>query len=134
MLVATRRPSGNFALARIISILTLCQPIQTVAEITVCATAVELRLNNPDRLFLAYHQLKHHQFVSETNYKKLAYTVEEAAELLSLSRAHVYRLLDLGQLGSISIGRSRRITSAQLSDFLKGLEQRSGLPRSATRF
>jgi excisionase family DNA binding protein len=101
---------------------------------TVCATAVEPRLNNPDCSSHPKNQLKHHQSVSETNYKKLAYTVEEAAELLSLSRAHVYRLLDLGQLGSISIGRSRRITSAQLSDFLKGLEQRSGLPRSATRF
>jgi len=72
--------------------------------------------------------------VSETNYKKLAYTVEEAAELLSLSRAHVYRLLDLGQLGSVSIGRSRRITSTQLSEFLRSLEQRSGLPRASARF
>lgn len=72
--------------------------------------------------------------MSETTYKKLAYTVEEAAELLSLSRAHVYRLLDLGQLSSVSIGRSRRITSSQLSEFLKSLEQRSGLPRANARF
>lgn len=79
-------------------------------------------------------RLSHHQPVSEANYKKLAYTVEEAAELLSLSRAHVYRLLDLGQLGSVSIGRSRRITATQLTEFLKALEQRSGLPRSGIRF
>jgi len=56
---------------------------------------------------------------------KFAYTVEEAAEKLSLSRAHVYRLLDLGELGSISIGRSRRITANQLQAFLTALEQRS---------
>lgn len=56
---------------------------------------------------------------------KLAYTVEEAAELLSLSRAHVYRLLDVGELRSISIGRSRRVTAGQLHAFIEGLERSS---------
>lgn len=63
--------------------------------------------------------------VNEIRGQKMAYTVEEAAEKLSLSRAHVYRLLDLGELGSISIGRSRRITANQLQEFLTALEQRS---------
>lgn len=67
----------------------------------------------------------HDQFVSAQGYKKLAYTVEEAAELLSLSRAHLYRLLELGEIGSVNIGRSRRITTGQLTDFIKRLEQRS---------
>jgi excisionase family DNA binding protein len=53
---------------------------------------------------------------------KLAYTVEEAAELLSLSRAHVYRLLDVRELGSVTIGRSRRITHSQLLAFVRALE------------
>lgn len=53
---------------------------------------------------------------------KLAYSVEEAAELLSLSRAHVYRLLDVQELGSITIGRSRRITASQLEEFIRRLE------------
>ena len=42
---------------------------------------------------------------------KLAYTVEEAAELLSLSRVHLYRRIELGELETIAIGRSRRITA-----------------------
>ena len=66
--------------------------------------------------------------MSDSIRSKLAYTVEETAELLSLSRAHVYRLLDLGELGSINIGRSRRITSGQLSQFILGLEMRSVKP------
>lgn len=56
---------------------------------------------------------------------KLAYTVEEAAELLSLSRAHLYRLIDVGELGSVTIGRSRRITHAQLEEFIGKLEARA---------
>lgn len=53
---------------------------------------------------------------------KLAYKVEEAAGLLSLSRAHVYRLMDLAEIGSVTIGRSRRITARQLEEFLRRLE------------
>lgn len=59
---------------------------------------------------------------------KLAYTVEEAAGLLSLSRAHLYRLMDIGEIGSISIGRSRRITHGQLEEFIANQEARSVLP------
>jgi len=58
------------------------------------------------------------------NRGKLAYRVEEAAERLSLSRAQVYRLLDRGELGSITIGRCRRITIHQLEDFVRRLEAR----------
>lgn len=56
--------------------------------------------------------------------RKLAYTVQEAAELLSISRAQLYRLLDLCELGSITIGRSRRITASQLEEFVRRLEAR----------
>ncbi|MCC7434211.1 MAG: helix-turn-helix domain-containing protein [Methanoregulaceae archaeon] len=60
---------------------------------------------------------------------KLAYSVEEAAELLSLSRAHVYRLLDLQELGSVTVGRSRRITASQLEDFIRRLEASQNQPQ-----
>lgn len=56
--------------------------------------------------------------------QKLAYTVEEAAELLSLSRAKLYRLIDTCEIGSVAIGRSRRITRSQLLEFLSRLEAR----------
>lgn len=53
---------------------------------------------------------------------KLAYTVVEAAELLSLSRASLYRLMDWGAIGSVTIGRSRRITAHQLEQYVERLE------------
>ena len=61
---------------------------------------------------------------------KLAYTVQEAAEMLSLSRAHVYRLMEVQELGSVTIGRSRRITANQLVSFITTLEGRQSKPDS----
>ncbi len=72
--------------------------------------------------------------MSGSGREKLAYTVEEAAALLSLSRAHVYRLLDLQELSSISIGRSRRITAGQLQDFITRLEARARQTDHSTFF
>lgn len=61
--------------------------------------------------------------------RKLAYTVEEAAELLSLSRAQVYRLIETETLPTVTVGRARRITYAQLDAFVLRLEQASGFVR-----
>ena len=61
---------------------------------------------------------------------KLAFTIEEAAELLSLSRAQLYRLIDIGDLCSIKIGKCRRITWAQLESFVSKIEQNHGFVRS----
>jgi len=64
-----------------------------------------------------------HQHLSQhMNHSKLAYTVLEACRLLSLSRAFVYRLIESGELESITIGRARRITSAQLDAFVQARE------------
>ena len=60
-------------------------------------------------------------------HQRLAYTVKEASELLSLSRAHLYRLLDLGLIASIHIGRARRITATQIDSFLGEQERTGGL-------
>jgi excisionase family DNA binding protein len=60
---------------------------------------------------------------------KLLYTVEEAGELLSLSRAQIFRLIDLEELGSVKIGKARRISAAQLDAFVRMLEQTSGFVR-----
>lgn len=59
-------------------------------------------------------------------FEKLLYRVEEVADLLSLSRATVWRLVEQGDLPTVQVGRSRRITSAQLTDFVRRLEQGSG--------
>jgi excisionase family DNA binding protein len=51
-----------------------------------------------------------------------AYTVEEVAEMLHIGRDKVYYLLRTGQLRSIKIGKSRRITNKHLIDFITSLE------------
>lgn len=60
------------------------------------------------------------------NHSKMAYTVSEASRLLSLSRSLVYRLIDLGEIDTIKIGRARRITSQQLEAFLNAQELSGG--------
>ena len=51
-----------------------------------------------------------------------AYTVEQVAKMLNISRDKVYYLLRTRQLRSIKIGKSRRITDAHLAAFLASLE------------
>lgn len=46
-----------------------------------------------------------------------AYTVEQVAKMLHISRDKVYYLLRTRQLRSIKIGKSRRITDAHLKTF-----------------
>ncbi len=66
---------------------------------------------------------------TSTVHKKLAYSLEEAAELLSLSRSVLYRLIQEGDLPTVLVGRSRRITYAQLDAFVRKLEQEQGFVR-----
>jgi len=49
----------------------------------------------------------------------LLYRPEAAAEVLAISRAMIFKLMASGQLESISIGRSRRITREALSNFVE---------------
>jgi excisionase family DNA binding protein len=56
------------------------------------------------------------------SFEKLAYSVPEAAELLSISRSQIYEMISTGKIGSISIGRSRRVTHRQLMSFLEKCE------------
>jgi excisionase family DNA binding protein len=53
------------------------------------------------------------------------YTVEQIAEMLHIGRDKVYVLLRTGQLRSIKIGRSRRITDRHLAEFVSSLEKAS---------
>jgi excisionase family DNA binding protein len=54
-----------------------------------------------------------------------AYTVEEVAQILHVGRDKVYFLLRSGQLRSIKIGKSRRITDQHISEFISSLEEAS---------
>jgi excisionase family DNA binding protein len=52
--------------------------------------------------------------------ERLAYSPEEAAELLGISRELVHDLLRTGQLGSVKAGRRRLIGKRHLEAFLAG--------------
>lgn len=52
---------------------------------------------------------------------KLLYTPREAAELLGISRSSLYVLLARGDVDSVYIGASRRITATALDVFVARL-------------
>lgn len=54
--------------------------------------------------------------------ERLAYSPEEAAELLGISRELIHDLLRTGQLGSVKAGRRRLIGKRHLEAFLSGGE------------
>ena len=56
---------------------------------------------------------------------KLAYTVAEAARLLSLSRSFLYEAIQAGKLQSFKVGGARRISARQLQDYLEKQERSS---------
>ncbi|WP_415927066.1 helix-turn-helix domain-containing protein [Mesorhizobium argentiipisi] len=56
---------------------------------------------------------------SEANPEKLAYSVPGAAEALSLSVDYVWKLVAMGELPSVKIGRRRLIEADKLRAFLK---------------
>jgi len=53
--------------------------------------------------------------------EKLLVSVEEAAELLSVSRRHMYSLLSAGELESVKVGRSRRVRMSVLREWVENL-------------
>ena len=51
----------------------------------------------------------------------ILYTPKQAAGVLGISRSTVYNLLKDGQLGSIHIGRSRRIAQVHMTRYIENL-------------
>ena len=49
---------------------------------------------------------------------KFAYSIEEAAELLSIKRDSLYELINTDQLGSFKVGARRLIARQQLEAFI----------------
>ena len=50
--------------------------------------------------------------------EKLAYSVEEVAELISLGRTKVVALVSSGEIGSIKVGGRRLVPRQDLFDFV----------------
>jgi len=51
----------------------------------------------------------------------ILFTPKQAASVLSISRSSVYNLLRSGELGSIRIGRSRRIAQVHMNRYIDQL-------------
>ena len=51
----------------------------------------------------------------------ILYTPVQAARVLGVSRSQVYVLMKAGQLGSVHIGRSRRIAKEHVIQFIDNL-------------
>jgi excisionase family DNA binding protein len=54
---------------------------------------------------------------------RLAYSVEEAADLLGIGRTYMFRLVSSGQIESFKIGRRRKVSLDALNAFLAGLRR-----------
>ena len=57
--------------------------------------------------------------------EQLIFKIEEGAKVLGASRSTVYRLMTSGQLVSIKVGRSRRVTRQALERFVKAMDDRA---------
>lgn len=53
--------------------------------------------------------------------RPLLYTVEQGAELLQISRAHLYDYIADGRIRTVKLGRSRRIPPSALDEFVAEL-------------
>ena len=51
----------------------------------------------------------------------MLFTPVQAAKIMNVSRSHVYTMMNKGELGSVNIGRCRRITVSQMNDFIESL-------------
>ena len=58
--------------------------------------------------------------------ERLLYTPEEAAKALAISRALVYDLVNRGEIRSLKIGASRRITPTALDEYIRRLSEEQG--------
>ncbi len=56
-------------------------------------------------------------------HEKRLLTTNEAAAVLSICRATLYKLLTNGTIRSVTIGKSRRVSPAAIADYVKGLER-----------
>ena len=54
---------------------------------------------------------------------QLLYRPEEGAAMLRVSRSRLFQLLASGQLQTVQIGKSRRISRAALEEYIAHLEQ-----------
>lgn len=52
----------------------------------------------------------------------LLFTCEQAAKFLNVGRHRIFDLIRVGELRSVKVGNSRRISARALADYVEGLE------------
>ncbi|MFT4247670.1 MAG: excisionase family DNA-binding protein [Pseudomonas sp.] len=62
---------------------------------------------------------------------KLAYTLEEAADQLSVTRSHLFKLINTGLLKTYKTGKRRFASHAALVECQKAMEKASNAGRAA---
>ena len=86
------------------------------AELSTSATVRLLASGLREELLAIMREMSGRDALAE----RLAFSPEEAAELLGISRELVHDLLRTGQLGSVKAGRRRLIGKHHLEEFLAG--------------
>ena len=84
------------------------------AEASTTAVAARVASGMREELLNIVREMLEHN----TSAGRLAYSPEEAAELLGISRELIHDLLRTRQLGSVKAGRRRLISKRHLEDFL----------------
>jgi excisionase family DNA binding protein len=56
---------------------------------------------------------------------RLLLTIPQACEALGIKRSHLYRYIQTGELKSILLGRSRRISAWALTEFIEASERKT---------
>ena len=84
------------------------------AQISTNAVALRLASGMRDELLALVREMLEHNAIAG----RLAYSPDEAAELLGISRELIHDLLRTGQLGSVKAGRRRLISTRHLEEFL----------------
>lgn len=51
----------------------------------------------------------------------MLFNAVQVAKIMGVSKSQVYNLMNSGRLGSVSIGRSRRVTNNQMNEFITSL-------------
>lgn len=68
---------------------------------------------------------RRHSVMPVIGQKKL-HSVKEAAEMLSITRKHLYTLIGRGEISTVTIGRRRLIPAAELDRFVEDLIRSAG--------
>jgi excisionase family DNA binding protein len=84
------------------------------AQVSANAVALRLASGMRDELVTIVREM----LTQNTVAGRLAYSPDEAAELLGISRELIHDLLRTGQLGSVKAGRRRLISTRHLEEFL----------------